>query len=224
MSLLILVVDDEPDVAVLFRQHFRRDLRAPAGASRDEQTKVAGTYGGGGDTVHRLSDSANIGVDLHQRLPSRSPSDAAWPSAADWEKLKQDVGGQLIEVQPLLAPCADRASSAVCQDVIKQLKNPYYLGDQPVGTQTAGWLDAWMSAPSAYAVPARKTADIVAVVNFGREYKLRLVIKGGGHSYQGTSGAADSLLIWTRAMNGIVLHDEFVAARVAAARPSALPG
>ena len=28
MSLLILVVDDEPDVEVLFRQHFRRDLRA----------------------------------------------------------------------------------------------------------------------------------------------------------------------------------------------------
>jgi CheY-like chemotaxis protein len=27
MSLLILVVDDEPDVEVLFRQHFRRDLR-----------------------------------------------------------------------------------------------------------------------------------------------------------------------------------------------------
>jgi CheY-like chemotaxis protein len=28
MSLLILVVDDEPDVEVLFRQNFRRDLRS----------------------------------------------------------------------------------------------------------------------------------------------------------------------------------------------------
>ena len=28
MNLLILVVDDEPDVEVLFRQQFRRDLRA----------------------------------------------------------------------------------------------------------------------------------------------------------------------------------------------------
>ena len=28
MNLLVLVVDDEPDVEVLFRQHFRRDLRA----------------------------------------------------------------------------------------------------------------------------------------------------------------------------------------------------
>src|SRR5262249_10199328 len=31
-----------------------------------------------------------------------------------------------------------------------------------------------------------------------------------GHSYQGTSNAADSLLIWTRSMNRIVSHDSFV--------------
>jgi CheY-like chemotaxis protein len=28
MTLLVLVVDDEPDVEALFRQHFRRDLRS----------------------------------------------------------------------------------------------------------------------------------------------------------------------------------------------------
>jgi DNA-binding NtrC family response regulator len=28
MSILIVVVDDEPDIEMLFRQHFRRDLRA----------------------------------------------------------------------------------------------------------------------------------------------------------------------------------------------------
>jgi hypothetical protein len=47
-------------------------------------------------------------------------------------------------------------------------------------------------------------------VNFARESNLRLVVKGGGHSYQGTSNAADSLLVWTRPMNGVVLHDAFV--------------
>jgi FAD/FMN-containing dehydrogenase len=139
------------------------------------------------------------------------PSDPAWPSAADWAKLKQDVGGRLTKVQPLLAPCADGVGSAACQDVLQKLKNPYYVGDQPAGTQTVGWVDAWMSAPSTYAVAARTTADVVAAVNFARENKLRLVVKGGGHSYQGTSDAADSLLIWTRAMNSIVLHDVFVA-------------
>jgi FAD/FMN-containing dehydrogenase len=48
-------------------------------------------------------------------------------------------------------------------------------------------------------------------VNFAREHNLRLAVKGGGHSYQGTSNAADSLLVWTRRMNAIHMHDAFVA-------------
>src|ERR1700735_1212366 len=65
-------------------------------------------------------------------------------------------------------------------------------------------------AASAYAVAARTTADVAEGVNFARRHNLRLVVKGGGHSYLGGSNAPDSLLIWTRAMNGIELHDAFV--------------
>jgi len=36
------------------------------------------------------------------------------------------------------------------------------------------------------------------------------VVKGGGHSYLGTSNAPDSLLIWTRRMDDIALHDAFI--------------
>jgi FAD/FMN-containing dehydrogenase len=43
------------------------------------------------------------------------------------------------------------------------------------------------------------------------ENRLRLVVKGGGHSYLGTSNAPDSLMIWTRRMNEIVTHDGFIA-------------
>ena len=64
--------------------------------------------------------------------------------------------------------------------------------------------------PSVYAVAAESIDDVVAAINFARENNLRLVVKGGGHSYQGTSNAADSLLIWTRNMNAITLHDAFV--------------
>jgi hypothetical protein len=91
------------------------------------------------------------------------------------------------------------------------MKNPYFIGEQAGGTQTSGWLGAWTSAPSAYAVVVRRNEDVVAAVNFARDNNLRLVIKGGGHSYQGTSNAADSLLIWTRQMDKITLHDAFVA-------------
>jgi FAD/FMN-containing dehydrogenase len=138
------------------------------------------------------------------------PSDPAWPTAESWEKLNQEVGGHLIRVESPLAACSNGPDSSSCQEVLKNLQNPYYVGDQPGATQTSGWIDGWMSAPSVYAVAARKTADVVAAINFARENNLRLVVKGGGHSYQGTSNAADSLLIWTRAMNNIVVHDAFV--------------
>jgi FAD/FMN-containing dehydrogenase len=101
-------------------------------------------------------------------------------------------------------------SSPSCTQIFKELKNPYYLGDEIGLTQSLGWVDAWTSRPSVYAVAAETTDDVVAAVNFARENNLRLVVKGGGHSYQGTSNAADSLLIWTRRMNAITLHDAFV--------------
>src|SRR5262249_28180033 len=69
---------------------------------------------------------------------------------------------------------------------------------------------AWTSTPSVYAVAAQTAEDVVAAVNFARENKLRLVVKGGGHSYLGLSNAPDSLLVWTRDMHAIELHDAFV--------------
>ncbi len=49
MSVLVLVVDDEPDVEALFRQQFRRDLRAQrfmmdfANSASDALARIAGT-------------------------------------------------------------------------------------------------------------------------------------------------------------------------------------
>ena len=116
----------------------------------------------------------------------------------------------LIKVKSPLSICREAPDSSSCGDVFKALRNPYYIGDHPGLTQTSGWVDGWTSQPSAYAVVARKTNDVVAAVNFARESKLRLVVKGGGHSYQGTSCAADSLLVWTREMNAISLQEAFV--------------
>jgi FAD/FMN-containing dehydrogenase len=138
------------------------------------------------------------------------PSDKNWPDSAAWEKLNQTVGGRLIKVEPPLAGYATAADDTARAKILKDLQNPFYIGDQPGATQTTGWVDAWMSAPSVYAIAAQTTDDIVAGVNFARTNHLRLVVKGGGHSYLGGSNAPDSLLIWTRAMNKVVLHDAFV--------------
>ncbi len=149
-------------------------------------------------------------------LPAKSafrrvrPGDTSWPSAADWEKLSQQLGGKLTPVQFPLAACQGAADTTTCQDLLKNLGNPFYIGEQPGLTQTLGWANAWITKPSVYVVVARNAADIAAAVNFAREHRLRLVVKGGGHSYQGTSNAEDSLLVWTRHMNDITMHDGFV--------------
>jgi len=116
----------------------------------------------------------------------------------------------LIKVESPLIACQTERQGTACADALKALRNPYYISDQPALTQTAGWVDGWTSAPSVYAIAAAETADVVAAVNFARNHDLRVVVKGGGHSYQGTSSSADSLLLWTRAMKSIVLHDAFV--------------
>ena len=138
------------------------------------------------------------------------PGDASWPSAAQWQELNARVGGQLVQVKPPLDACRAAPASAECAAFFKGLKNPWLIGDNVALTQTSGWVDAWTSTPSAYAVAARNAADVAAAVNFARTHRLRLAVKGGGHSYQGTSNAPDSLLVWTRAMNRIELHDAFV--------------
>jgi FAD/FMN-containing dehydrogenase len=139
------------------------------------------------------------------------PGDPDWPSDAAWAQLNQKLEGRLIKVESPLAACVGAPEEA-CAKIFRELKNPYYLGDEASLTQTLGWTGAWTSRPSVYAVAAKSPADVVAAVNFARAHKLRLVVRGGGHSYQGSSNAADSLLIWTRPMQAVVLHDAFVGA------------
>ena len=148
--------------------------------------------------------------------PARSrvrPGDPGWPSTAQWDALRRQLGGDaFLPVRSPFDACVSQASAADCGALWKRLKNPYALGDDVALTQTLGWVDAWTSRPSRYAVAARDARDVAAAVAFAREHDLRLVVKGGGHSYQGTSNAADSLLVWTRRMKSITLHDAFVGA------------
>ncbi len=56
MNLLILVVDDEPDVEVLFRQHFRRDLR-------DSRFTMEFAYSASA-ALDRITDAAEVSLIL----------------------------------------------------------------------------------------------------------------------------------------------------------------
>jgi CheY-like chemotaxis protein len=56
MNLLILVVDDEPDVEMLFRQHFRRDLREGRFTMEFAQSGEA--------ALQRIADAAGVSLIL----------------------------------------------------------------------------------------------------------------------------------------------------------------
>ena len=157
--------------------------------------------------VPRLATPARAPIRARRRV---RPSDPGWPGDAQWARLGEQVDGNLIRPNPLFAPCEAEPGSAACEDVMKNMRNPFFISDHPSGTEVSGWVDAWTPAASEYAVAARKPAHVAAAVNFAREHNLRLVVKGTGHSYLGTSNAPDSLLVWTRAMNEVVLHEAFV--------------
>jgi FAD/FMN-containing dehydrogenase len=151
------------------------------------------------------------GVDDWRSYRRWRPGDASWPGETDWQALKAQVGGRLVKIDPTLATCSRDSHGTACAEVFRELKNPYFIGDDVSLTQTSGWVDAWTSVPSVYAVAAQTSGDIAAAVDFARSHRLRLVVKGGGHSYLGTSNAADSLLVWTRPMRDITLHERFIA-------------
>ena len=72
MSVLVLVVDDEPDVEALFRQQFRRDLRAQrfvmdfASSAPDALARVSSTIG---QLILILSDINMPGMTGLEMLP-----------------------------------------------------------------------------------------------------------------------------------------------------------
>ena len=88
------------------------------------------------------------GASGHSTLRRVRPSEPEWPSVAKWDALNRLVGGNLIKVRPLFASCSADPESSECREVIKNARNPFYLGDQPAGTQVSGWLDAWTPAAS----------------------------------------------------------------------------
>jgi FAD/FMN-containing dehydrogenase len=118
---------------------------------------------------------------------------ASTPTAKDWQQLESTLTAKLEIPQPP-----------------KSTRDPFALEDQSGATQSQGWLGAWSAALSTHAVVAESAADIAAAVNFARQHRLRLVVKGTGHDYLGRSNAPDSLLVWTHRMRKITVHDSFV--------------
>ncbi|WP_298167528.1 FAD-binding oxidoreductase [Novosphingobium sp.] len=136
-----------------------------------------------------------------------------WQAAGkpDWNALRAKLGARLLKVDSPLEACA-RSGGEGAEALFAKLKNPYFLGDEPGLTQTLGWIDGWTTQASDHAVAAESAEDVAAAISFARQHGVPPVVKGGGHSYFGNSNRAGSLLIWTRRMRDITLHDAFIPA------------
>lgn len=128
-----------------------------------------------------------------------------------WGELAKRLGNRFQPVHSPLVACRNSAGKGA-DALFASLKNPYFISDDPGLTQTLGWTDAWNSEPSAYVVAATNAADVAAAVDFASRHRVKLVTKGGGHSYFGNSQAPNSLLVWTKKMDRIEQHDAFVPA------------
>ncbi|CAA0101712.1 Mitomycin radical oxidase [Mycolicibacterium vanbaalenii] len=149
---------------------------------------------------------------------SATPVDGL-PTEAEWAALREEVGGRLINVESPLTSCTADMTSDDCSSVLENLRNPFWIEEQPGVSQTTGWLGAWQNQVSLYAVAAESADDIAAAVNFARDKRVRLAVKGTGHDYLGRSNAPDSLLVWTQNMREVTFHPEFRPAGADAARP-----
>src|SRR5580700_11512968 len=79
------------------------------------------------------------------------PTDAAWPSKSAWKRLNEAVGGNLIPVDFPLSVLKKDPDCDAAKVLLKNIRNPYFIGDQAGLTESLGWVDAWATKPSVYA-------------------------------------------------------------------------
>lgn len=130
----------------------------------------------------------------------------------DAQELAGRVGDRLVEVEHPLVACRTDRSGTECAERLEDLHNPFFVDDHPGAFHTTGWLGAFDSVPSRYALAAESATDLVGAVELATERGLPLVVKGTGHDYLGRSSAAGSLSVWTRPMRKVAVHERFVPA------------
>ena len=135
----------------------------------------------------------------HGRRPGAlgRPGEPSWPDQAAWKALPDIRSrGQLIRVEPPLQ------GGAVSPELLTQLGEPVLRGDRGVGDPETGWAGAGRRARACTRSRPGPAVDVSAVVRFAVRDRLRLVVKGGGHSDQGTSNAPGvRSLVWARPMD-----------------------
>ena len=133
-----------------------------------------------GASVHgRSARGASAAAPLQVRVRLGDP---AWPSEASWDQLYHDVGDASSRCARRLR-LRRRNARRRCEQLFKELKNPYYLGDE-VGLQSR--LGRRVDVGTERLRRRRQDdADVAAAVNFARTNNLRLVVRAVATAIKG---------------------------------------
>src|SRR5438045_7409423 len=131
---------------------------------------MPGTSGSGGVTRALVATLFAAGCATSRPAPQPeaaplcrcAPGQPCWPTRDDWQKFGASLRGKLEQPQSPLAPCRSDAAGEACATAIRNSTNPFYLQDQPGGTESTGWLGAWTAASSAYSVVETDASGVVA--------------------------------------------------------------
>ncbi|KAF2683964.1 FAD-binding domain-containing protein [Lentithecium fluviatile CBS 122367] len=166
-------------------------------------------------------------ADLANPLPRKEcraiPGDDDWPSDADWAQFNETLGGVLLKPVPLAAPCYEGAlyNATRCEQLKRTWSNIGMHSNDPTSIMSQ-WASGNTCVPTSqpnstcsqggypvYVVDAMNVRHIQLAVNFARNKNIRLVIKGGGHDFNGKSIGGHSLSIWVHNLKSLIYHPEY---------------
>ncbi|TVY69480.1 FAD-linked oxidoreductase ZEB1 [Fusarium oxysporum f. sp. cubense] len=138
------------------------------------------------------------------------PTDASWPSMADWDNLNATVGGRLIATTPLAAVCHDpNFDAAKCNAIKKNWLQPWtheesahsimapFYQNRSCDPFTPRSRPCELGNFVSYSINASSAEDISAGIKFAKMKNIRLVVKNTGHDFLGRSTGTGGLGIWT---------------------------
>lgn len=133
-----------------------------------------------------------------------TPSDAAWPSEADWSALNTTLQGTLIKTQPIGSSCYPGNpfnSPQTCEDVEKgwgfsdfhallpeSIDYPLYANNSCLPPGAAGYSASKacdVGALPQYVVNATTEEQVAAAMSWASKRNIRIVVKGTGHDLNG---------------------------------------
>lgn len=145
---------------------------------------------------YATADTArNLTFEGHCKVTPNSPF---WPSLPDWAQLNQTLGGTLLKPGAPAAACHPKQAAfnhQECTSLEGNWNSSQWHSDNPISSlwqnvnNYSCLPDSNYSCSTAgypiYVVNASTSQHVQAAIDFARERKLRLNVKGTGHDFLG---------------------------------------